>query len=53
MPYVFSVRHDGWHNARFVTGGHLTHPAIESVCSSVVSIRSTHVVLLIAELTGL
>ena len=37
----------------FVTGGHLTQPAIESVYSGVVSIHSIHLILLIAELNDL
>ena len=50
---IFTVRHNGQHKARFVTGGHLTQPAIESVYSGVVSIYSIHQILLIAELNDL
>ena len=46
---IFTVKHNGHHKARFVAGGHLTQTAIESVYSGVVSIHSTHFILLIAE----
>ena len=46
---ILAVKHDGQHKARFVTGGHLTQPAIESVYSSVVSICSICIILIIAE----
>ena len=36
---IFTVKHDGQHKARFVTGN-LIQPAIESVFSGVVSICS-------------
>ena len=50
---IFTVKHHGWHTARFVTGGHLTQPAIESVYSGVVSICSIHLILLITDLNDL
>ena len=50
---IFAVKHDGRHKARFVAGGHLTQPSIESVYSGVVSIHSIHLILLIAELDNL
>ena len=29
--FVFDVKHDGRHKARYVAGGHLTDPPLESV----------------------
>jgi hypothetical protein len=34
---IYDVKHDGWHKARLVAGGHLTEPNTESVYSGVVS----------------
>ena len=50
---IFAVRHDGRLKARFVAGGHLTLPAIESVYSGVISIHSICLILLIAEINNL
>ena len=50
---IFTVKHDGQHKARFVAGGHLTQPAIESVHSGIVFIHSIHLILLIAKLNDL
>ena len=47
---IFAIKHDGRHQARFVTRGHLTQPSIESVYSGAVSIHSIHLTLLIAKL---
>ena len=43
--FVFDVKHDGRHKARFVAGGHLT-PAVplDEVYSSVVSLRGIRLV---------
>ena len=46
---VCAVKHDGRHKARFVAGGHLTETPIDSVCSSVVSLRGVRTLLFIAE----
>jgi hypothetical protein len=51
--FVFDVKHDGRHKARYVAGGHLTDPPIESVYSGVVSLRSLRLMIFIAELNGL
>jgi hypothetical protein len=52
--FVFAVKHDGRHKARFVAGGHMTQALLEgSSYSSVVSIRSLRLALLAAELNGL
>ena len=50
---MFTVKHNGQHKARFITSGHLTQPAIESVYSGIVSIQSIHLILLITELNDL
>ena len=50
---VFDVKHDGRHKARLVAGGHLTDDPIESVYSSVVSLRSLRIVIFLAELNQL
>ena len=50
---IFAVKHDSCHKATFVTGGHLTQPAIESVYSGVVPIHSICIILLIAKINDL
>ena len=40
---VFDVKHDGRHKARLVADGHLTQLPVESVYSSVVSLRSLRI----------
>jgi Reverse transcriptase (RNA-dependent DNA polymerase) len=47
------VKHDGRHKARLVAGGHLTDAPIDSVYSSVVSLRGVRMVTFIAELNKL
>mgnify|MGYP000275621701 CR=1 FL=1 len=39
---VYEVKQDGGHKARLVAGGHLTEAPINSVYSSVVSLRPQH-----------
>jgi hypothetical protein len=51
--FVFDVKHDGRHKARYVAGGHLTDPPLDSVYSGVVSLRSLRLVIFLAELNGL
>ena len=51
--FVFDVKHDGRHKARYVAGGHLTDPPIESVYSGVVSLRSLRLVIFLSELNSL
>ena len=51
--FVFDVKHDGHHKARYVAGGHLTDPLLDSVYSGVVSLRSLRLVIFLAELNGL
>ena len=38
--FVFDVKHDGQHKARYVAGGHLTNPPLDSIYSGVVSLQS-------------
>jgi len=46
---VFDIKHDGRHKARFVAGGHMTPPPLESVYSSIVSLRGIRLVTFLAE----
>ena len=50
---VYAVKHDGRHKARFVAGGHLTETPIDSVYSSVVSLRGICILTFIAELNDM
>ena len=50
---VYDVKHDGRHKARLVAGGHLTDTPVESVYSSVVSLKGLRLVMFLAELNGL
>ena len=50
---VFDVKHDGRHKARLVAGGHLTPVPLESVYSSVVSLRGIRMLAFIAENNGM
>jgi len=50
---VYAVKHDGRHKARLVAGGHLTETPIDSVYSSVVSLRGARLLAFIGELNGL
>ena len=47
---VYAVKHDGRHKARLVAGGHLTETPVDSVYSSVVSLRGVRILTFIAEL---
>jgi hypothetical protein len=49
---VYAVKHDGRHKARCVAGGHLTDTPIDSVYSSVVSLRGIRLLTFLAELNG-
>ena len=53
MHLVFDVKHDGRHKAWLVADGHLTDIPIDSVYSSVVSLRGFRLVLFLAELKEL
>jgi hypothetical protein len=50
---IFAVKHDGRHKARLVAGGHLTETPIDSVYSSVVSLRGIRMLTFIAELNDM
>ena len=50
---MFDVKHDGRQKARYIAGGHLTGPPLDSVYSDVVSLRSLRLVIFLAELNGL
>jgi hypothetical protein len=51
--FVFDVKHDGRQKARYVAGGHMTDPPLDSVYSGVVTLRSLRLVVFLAELNGL
>ena len=51
--FVYDMKQDGRHKARYVAGGHLTPVQLESVYSSVVSLRSVRLVTFLAELNDL
>jgi Reverse transcriptase (RNA-dependent DNA polymerase) len=50
--FVFDVKHDGRHKARYVAGGHMTDPPLDSVYSGVVTLRSLRLLIFLAELNG-
>jgi hypothetical protein len=50
---VYAVKHDGRHKARLVAGGHLTDTPVDSVYSSVVSLKGVRMTIFAAELNGL
>ena len=50
---VYAVKADGRHKSRLVAGGHLTDTPIDSVYSSVVSLRGIRMITFLAELNGL
>ena len=47
---VYAVKHDGRHKARLVAGGHLTETPVDSVYSSVVSLRGIRILTFLGEL---
>ena len=50
---VYDIKHDGRHKARLVAGGHLTETPLDSVYSSVVSLRDIRLTIFLGELNGL
>jgi len=48
-----AVKHDGRHKARLVAGGHLAETPVDSVHSSVVSLRGARLLAFLGELNGL
>jgi hypothetical protein len=53
VHFVYACKHDGRYKARLVAGGHLTDTPIDSVYSSVASLRGVRMVVFLAELNGL
>ena len=53
VHFVYAIKHDGRHRARLVAGEHLTDTPIDSVYSSVVSLRGIRIIAFLAELNGL
>ena len=51
--FVFDVKHDGWHKACFIAGGHLTEVPLDAVYSGVVLLQSLRMVVFLSELNGL
>jgi hypothetical protein len=51
--FVYACKHDGRRKARLVAGGHLTETPIDSVYSSVVTLRGIRTVTFLSELNGL
>ena len=48
--FIYDVKHDRCHKARFVAGGHHTDTPIDSAYSSVTSLEGIQIITLIAEL---
>ena len=40
--FVFDVKHDGWHKARYVAGGHPTNPLLDSIYFGVVLLNDSY-----------
>ena len=53
VHFVYAVKHDGRHKARLVADGHLTDVPLDSVYSSVVSLRGLRFVIFLGELNNL
>ena len=53
VHFVYAVKHDGRYKARLVAGGHLTDTPIDSVYSSVASLRGVRMIMFLAELNDL
>ena len=51
--FVYDVKHDGRHKARYVADGHKIDIPLESVYSGVVTLRGLRMVIFLAELNGL
>jgi hypothetical protein len=50
---IYAVKHDGRHRSRLVAGGHLTETPLDSVYSSVVSLRGVRILAFISELNDM
>ena len=53
VHFVYDMKHDGWHWARLVAGGHLTDIPVDSVYSGVVSLRGFKLLVFLAELNNM
>ena len=53
VHFVYAVKHDGRHKSRLVAGGHLTDTPIDSVYSSVVSLKGVRVLTFLGSLNEL
>ena len=53
VHFAYAVKHDGRHKSRLVAGGHLAETPLDSVYSSVATIRGIRMVMFLAELNGL
>lgn len=53
VHFVYDVKHYGIHKERLVAGGHLTDTPVESVYSSVVSLRGLRISIFLAELNNM
>ena len=53
VHFVYACKHDGRYKARLVAGGHLTDTPIDSVYSSVASLRGVRMTVFLAELNDL
>ena len=51
--FLFDVKHDGQHKARYIAGGHLIDPPLDSIYSGVVWLCSLRLMTFLAELNGL
>ena len=51
--FVYDIKHDSWHKARFVAGGHRTETPVDSVYSGVVSLQGIRAITFLAELNNL
>jgi len=53
MAHAVNLKHDGGHKARLVAGGHPTETPVNSVHSSVVSLRGVRLLAFVGELNNL
>jgi hypothetical protein len=53
VHFVYAVKHDGRYKVRLIAGGHLTDTPIDSVYSSVATLRGVRMVMFLAELNSL
>eukprot|EP00957_Ditylum_brightwellii_P130769 9976522-Ditylum_brightwellii.AAC.1 len=51
VHFVYNVKQDGRHKARLVAGGHMTVPNTNTYYSSVVLLKATRMMIILAELS--